>query len=280
MARRIEASEGATRATRRAVERDKERRRNEGLWSRLQDFFTTTPVERAARAALTEAERVRAEATETVTSWIRQQVEAAIAVSERAEDMRALRMRRGSLAGRLERAGHWLVHARSAQDSLMAAAAACSSAATTEVLDAVTSSKLIAAASYAGTASARQAIARAGAAVDELRKVLPKRGEEHGVKEVDDTLDVVVDLIFDPGLDVLSILNLFELQRAENQCRRSAQRLSPVIERLQSVVDHHEQALLTLDRRISELEQPFVDAVVRDLPGPLAGYTLSGHPRA
>ena len=237
LAAKVRAAQRHVETARTAVATDKQERAG-SLRARLVDALTTTQPE----AALADAEAGLAAATkkgkEAARAWIigtaRQSLAQKNAESAQHQEQAQKLERVKSRAAQVRR---WLKLAREADSHLSAARSACSSASTTELLDFVSTNKAVSALSYMDTSSAADAVKSAGRAVQALAEALPKRAEHAEICEPDDLLDLVVDLAFDPGFDVLSLFNMSRLDDAARQCGQAANKLRPLLERLRKLAD-------------------------------------------
>lgn len=126
---------------------------------------------------------------------------------------------------------HLLFLAQMAKSKLRAAASSCGSASSTELWDSFSSSKLISALSTFNTSSASRSLHEAQSALNDLAEALGNTSEN--LRQVSDFMDLAVDFIYNPSLDILSFLNMGRLNEAAKSCRKAEQQVDQLIFRLE-----------------------------------------------
>lgn len=276
LAAQVQAAQRHADTARRVVEADKQGRAG-SLMARLVDALTTTQPE----AVLNDAEARLAAATDkgkkAAHAWI------IATAGQRLADQPTDAGRHREQTQRLERVlsrarqvQQWLELAQAADSQLSVAHRACESASTTELLDLVSKNKAISALSYMDTSSASDAVKRAGRAVKELAEALPKRAEQAEIEQPDDLLDLVVDLAFDPGFDVLSWLNMGRLDDAAHQCRQAAEKLRPLLNRLHKLAGEAQARAEQERATLRSIEAPYLEAAAAEVPDVLRVPTPAG----
>lgn len=263
-------------AARSLVANDKQARAS-SLAARLADaFFTTQP-----EAVLNDAEARLATATENgraaAHAWIVDTARQGLADQPAdAERHREQGQRLERVQGRAQRTQRWLKLAQVASSRLSAAQDACESASTSELLDMVTTSKAISTLSWIDTSDAADAIKSAGQAVKALTDALPKRADQSALDLPDDFLDFVVDLVFDPGFDVLSWFNMQRLDDAATQCKQAASKLRPLLDRLGGLSADSEGKVEQEVAALRHIETPYLEAAAAQVPDVLRVPTPTG----
>ncbi|MCW5223348.1 hypothetical protein D5041_06980 [Verminephrobacter aporrectodeae subsp. tuberculatae] len=219
LAAQLQAAQRDVDSARSVVAHDKQERAG-SLAARLVDALTTTQPEAVLNAAQARLAEVTQKGRAAAREWI---VETACQrLAEQAADAGQHRDQGQRLECVQARAGQvrrWLELAQEADSRLSDARRACESASTTELLDAVSKSKAISVLSCMSTSSAADLIMRAGQAVRALAEALPKHAEQASMDLPGDLCDLVVDLVFNPGFDVLSWFNVMRLGDAARQCK-------------------------------------------------------------
>lgn len=266
LATQVQASQRRVATARSAVEADKALRA--GSWrARLVDMLTTTPAEAELNDAEAQLKEHFKVGTHAAQEWI-----IAIArqrLSEQPKEAELHRMQKRRVEHVTRRAGQvkeWLELTSTAASQLNAARSACESASTTELLDAFSKSKAISALSYMDTSSASDAVKRARVAVKALADALPKRTENGDIDQPDDLLDLVMDLAFDPGVDLLSWFNMGRLDDAARQCREAAAKLRPLLGQLSRLTGEAQAKVEEERAKLSAIEAPYLDAAANEVP--------------
>lgn len=266
LADKVQAAQRQVDAARTAVEDDKCIRSGSVL-ARIADFFIRTRPEQslddceARLASLTYQGKNAARAWIIATAGQRLAEQSADAIRHRDQTQR--------LDHALNRAGQvngWLALAEAAHGQLWAAHRACKSASTSELLDAMSSNKGIAALSYLDTSSAANAVTRARLAVEALVSALPKQAEPVEIQQPGDMLDLAVDLVFDPGFDVLSYFNMFRLDDSANKCALAAGTLQPLLNRLRNMSSDVAAKAEQQRNALRSIQTPYLQAAAGDVP--------------
>lgn len=269
LANEVQEAQRQIDAARRSVEEDK-RRRSASLLARIADFFTTTQPEsvldywKAQHAA--SKEKGRNAAREWIIAAAGQRLAEQPSDVVRHQDQRR---RIDHAVDRATRVNRWLGLAETANRDLWAAHRACKSASTTELLDMMTSSKAVAALSSVDTWSAADAVKRARQALANLVRSLPKQAEPADVPQPEDMMDLVVDLVFDPGFDVLSWFNMGQLDDSARKCEQAATRLQPLLRRLRTLSEDVEAKVSQEKKTLREIQAPYLEAAAAEVPEPL-----------
>ncbi|MEK8034216.1 hypothetical protein AACH06_25600 [Ideonella sp. DXS29W] len=254
-----------------AVAKDK-LARAQSLMARLADAFTTTAPEAELDAAKARLDAATAKGTSAARNWILESARQSMASTPATAQLHQGCLERVSQSqGRYNQVRNWLDLAQHASNQLEKAQRACESASTTEFLDLLSKSRTVSVLSSLDTSDAADAIKRAHRALQDLSRALPRRTEQGDIGVPDDTLDLVVDFVFDPGLDLLSWLNMDQLDSSAEQCRQARQRLQPLLARLGEVA---EAARLKHSHDLAQaqaLERPFLEAALALVPEALRG---------
>lgn len=266
LAAQVQAAQRRVETARNILARDKQARAS-SLMARLVDALTTTQSETVlndAEARLAAAmKKGRTAACVWIIDTARQRLAEKPAEAGRYQEQARKLERVQRRAGQMRR---WLELAREADRRLSAARSACESASTTELLDFVSTNKVISALSYMDTSSAADAIRNAGRAVQALAEALPKRAGQAEIDQPDDLLDLLVDLAFDPGFDVLSLFNMGRLDDAARQCGKAADKLRPLLERLRQLVDDAQAKVEQERAALRDIEAPYLEAAAAQVP--------------
>ena len=264
-ARVLEAQHAAVGA-RQALLADKQAR-SDSLLARFMDAVTTTPSEAALNAAEARLESVTKQARKAAHALI--VAHAGELLANQPEEYERHRKQKQILDGLQKRSrqiSHLFDLARTAADMLSAAATECDAASTAELLDLVSKNKAVSALSYLGASNASDAIDSASQAIKALTEALPDRSVQVDIEQPNDALDLVVDLAFDPGIDLLSLVTLGRLEDAAQQCREAADRLQPLHDRLHKLAGETREKVDQALALLHSIESPHLDAAAALVP--------------
>lgn len=252
-AQRVTACHAEVAAAQRAVAADKQRRAT-SIFSRLVDAVLTTNAEAALVHAQDNLDKHQAAGREAVAVWV-----TATALQEilRNPEQSAMHQQQSGRCQRAsDRAGRvraWVDLAREAENRIKRAQAECESAMTSEMFDAFSKSKTVSLMSSWSNDTARYAVRQAEKAVRGLAAALPKRAAEPAIDLPGEFFDTFCDIVFEPGLDVLTWLNLMTYEKSVAQCKTVLRKLQPL-----------KDQLITLDRDVQDRlrqEQIALDAI-------------------
>ncbi|MGY4831829.1 hypothetical protein ACVNIS_24865 (plasmid) [Sphaerotilaceae bacterium SBD11-9] len=276
LAAKVQTAQRRVDKARNAVALDKQARASSFL-ARLKDLFTTTEPEARLHDAEKRLTGILAEGQAAALKWVLETAKGRLMLSSTDSKRHAeLRQQSDRETARLAQVTGWLSLARSATDNLVHARDKCRSASSTELLDLVSTSKVLAAASSMETSSAAQAVEDAAKAVGALIRSLPKRAESQAIELPDDLLDLIVDLAFAPSLDLLSLFNMCKLDDAARKCQESIDKLQPLLARLSNL---SRAAQARVDQRklaVQRIEVPYIEAAAAVVPNVLKAPVRCG----
>lgn len=264
---RIRAAAQNLEEAKRSMEEDKQRRQN-SLWARFVDLLTTTPAEKAVEHERSQLTAAMTSAGRAAEKWICAEARSSLQRSPAdAQRHRAQVQRTVNAQERLNRVQPLLSLAETAHDKLDLARRDCESASNVEMLDLVTTNKAVSVWSSMETSSAADSIESARSAVRALANALPKRSEAVSIEAPDDMLDLFVDIVFQPAIDVLSWFNMGRLDDAARQCRNAAEKLSPLLSQLKTLRAKTAARLTAENDALRALEVPYLQAAAALVPG-------------
>lgn len=253
-------------AAQQAVREDKERRKH-SRWARLVDWLFNTRVEVQWAKAHAALAATKSTGHQAARAWMVAAAKKELAGHTVDGQHHAEQSQRVSRASkRSKQIGHWFDLADAAYDSLQSAASACSSAAGMELLDLVTTNKGIAAASTWETDNAARSIRSANEAVQLLAAALPKRSATSDIDQPNDMLDLILDLAFAPSFDVLSWFSMSRLNDAERDCRRVAEQIAPLRDKLRVSYSDASAKHRAEVERLRSIEAPYLAQAASRVP--------------
>lgn len=251
---------------RQALRDDKARRRSAGLTARIVDRLSTTPAEATERELTEQFDALISRASKVVIDWVHSRAVSLMREAGQAECHAALTTALAEARWREAQVVDRCRLATDAQRALAAAKAQCESASTAELVDAVTSSKKLAALSTCETLAAKDALHAAAAATHALKAALPQRVDALVVDLSDDLVDLSVDLVVAPALDVLSWMSVAALDEAATACNEALAALQPLADRLERLASRMHHRLEKAQADLADFEAPFVDAAHSQVP--------------
>lgn len=250
-----------------AAAREERERLQSTLTGRFRAWLKGPKSEQAVKQKKEVLERIQSGAKAAALSWVRQEAMNAIASSPSvSHSYQQQRQRVGHVEKRTRQVARLMELARMANDRVDRARRDCESASDTEMWDMLSSNKAISVLSSLETSDASQSLRSASRALKALAEALPKRSESVDFDLPDDGLDLLVDLVFDPGLDILSFFNMQALDDAAEACSEVQKKIAPLLSRLRQT---HERAL-SLEKaeraKLAETEAPFLRSAAEKVP--------------
>lgn len=275
---RVEAAQRRLEHARKAAEAERQQKPASRM-ARVLKALSIKPS--PAAAALQAAEKRFAEAVtggqRVAQAWViataRQDLANKPEAAQRHQAHRQAWERLGSQAAQ---ARQWLALAQTAERKLANAHRVCTSASFTELLDAFSPNKAIAALSSLDASTAKLALQDAQQAVQALSAALPAQQQALRVDFPDDTLDLVVDLLFAPRFDVLSLFTMGELDAAARQCQQAMDNLRPLNTRLRQLHTLVQSKAEQQARALRRLEEPYLAAAAAQVPAVLRAPVPQG----
>ena len=232
---------------------------------RLRDAFVTTETEIGHLSAVAVRNAARAHLTDIVPPWHRMRTEAL--VDENAVrpvvDMIETRLRPLEAVEEAARDVH-----RSAMDAVTAldeAIEALDSAQTYETLDLVTDNKGLSAVSTMANSTAQDRVAEAREAIDVLSRKT-KAAIDEDLIAPGDTLDLFLDMAFDPGFDFLSLYNIGRLADARSRCEEARGRVAEIEARLRESHQAAHDAAQPVRDEIAAVKRPYHQRAMTEMP--------------
>lgn len=255
-------------------------RRQGKIIASLIDALSITPAERAVNDAEEAKSRAFEKLRQVARDWVRRETLRRVAESDQAGLHQAKTDLWTRRSARFDAIRSALWAADDAVKALGQAQSACDTAASAELLDAVSSSQMVSWMSSSSTFSARSAMHSAAEAVAHVRDVVPSCVEQLRVSELDDTPDLVLDLVVDLPFDFASWSNLSALHEAVDACRDTAAAIAPLIPRLRALREDASRLVHVVAQEVVALETPFAelarDALLDQL-SPALRETLAPH---
>ena len=273
LAERLASMDLAHEMARQAVERDKANRSRKSIGAMLMDLLAVTPAEETLCSCVEQLEITEKIAAADVPAWVRQRMDTLIDADEEARPQRDHeRARLCSLGLRLKRVEKWVGLAAKADDSLIYAAKCCASASSTEFLDFLTKSPAISFLSSIDTSGASSALKSAKEALGLLRKTFPKRREKVEPGQVDDFPDLILDILLDPAVDILSLMNISSLDAAKTKCDVARESTAALLRKLRLAESSIKRDMKRVESAIAAIEAPFKAKALNDVPNILRKF--------
>lgn len=260
----------------RDVEKDKQRRAESWLL-RFVDALITTGAEAELNNAQSQLAKVTENARNSAHAWII--AKSAQNLAENPTDVRLHQEQKQRLECAIRRhlkLAHWFNLAQDADDKLSAVCNACKSASTSEMLDLFSSNKAFSALSYIDTSSASDTVKKASQAVRALSEALPKRAQDGNIEQLDDLFDLVVDITFDPSIDVFSLFNMNKLDEAASHCEQVSKNLRPLLIRIGQLYEESQNRINHEMTMLRNIEAPYLKAVSARISSELDVPTPNG----
>jgi hypothetical protein len=266
LADKIQQCRAQLKEAQQAVISDKERRK--GSWmARVADFFSTTPPEKAQKQAEEKLTATHEAAQDHAYAWIFVQARDALLADPAVAQQREQQIDAMAKASdEKNQADAWYNQAQGTQQKFIRAADACSSASSSEMLDMVSSKKAFSVLSSMDTSSAASAIQEAKSALRRLSDTLPSKTDHVDIAIPDDTLDLIFDFSFDLGFDFMSMVNMNNLDTAASNCRKQAEHLHPLVDRLKAVASDAEAKYQGELSALQQIEAPYLVAATALVP--------------
>lgn len=255
-------------------------RRQGKIIASLIDALSVTPAERAVNDAEEAKSRAFEKLRQIARDWVRRETLRRVAESDQAGLHQAKRDLWTRRSARFDAIRSALWAADDAVKVLGQARSACEAAASAELLDAVSSSQMISWMSSSSTFSARSAMRSAAESVAHLRDAVPSCVEQLKIGDLDDTPDLVLDLVVDLPFDFSSWANLSALNEAVDACRDTAAAIAPLCLRLRGLREDASRLVHVVAQEVAAIETPFAvlarDALLEQL-SPTLRETLAPH---
>ena len=272
----IRAARHELEEAKRSMEEDKQRRQS-SLWARLVVLLTTTPVEKAIEHERNKLNALMTSAGSYAEKWISEEARSSLQRSSVDAARHSAQVKRTVNAQeRLNRVLPLWRLAETAHSKLDQARRDCESASGVEMLDLLSTNNAVSLWSSMETSSAADSIESARRAVKALADALPKRTESISVEAPNDMLDLFVDIVFQPALDVLSWFAMGRLDDAARQCRNAAEKMAPLLSQLSTLRANTAARVNAETEALRAIEVPYLQAAAALVPKEIGFKLPSG----
>lgn len=232
---------------------------------RLCDAFVTTETEIGHLSAVAIRNAARAHLTDIVPPWHRMRTETLVDENAVRPVVDMIETRLRPLEAVEEATLDVLRSATDAVTALDEAIEALDSAQTYETLDLVSDNKGLSAVSTMANSTAQDRVGEARAAIDVLSRKTKSAIDEELVAP-GDTLDLFLDMAFDPGFDFLSLYNIGRLSDARSRCEEARVRVSEVEVRLRERHQEAHDAAQPVRDEIAAVKRPYHQRAMTEMP--------------
>ena len=235
------------------------------LMQRLRDAFVTTETEIGHVSAVAIRDSARAHLTDIVPAWHRMRTEALVDENAVRPVVNMIETRLRPLEAVEEATLDVYRSATDAVTALDEAIEALDSAQTYETLDLVSDNKGLSAVSTMANSTAQDRVGEAREAIDVLSRKTKSAIDEDLVAP-GDTLDLFLDMAFDPGFDFLSLYNIGRLSAARSRCEEARVRVSEIEVRLRERHQAAHDAAQPVRDEITAVKRPYHQRAMTEMP--------------